>query len=101
MAAPQAADRFKEVGEEDITRLRGMLFGIITQMQHLHGVANMIVSPSGALSPLGFAFVLCTMTSYTSFFVCMLLYMYQQILNIKSCRLLFMPVASQIFGYLR
>ena len=58
MAAPQATDRFKEVGEEDITRLRGMtLFGIITQMQHLHGVANMIVSPLGALSPSGFAFV--------------------------------------------
>ena len=52
MAAPQAAGRFKEVGEEDITRLRGMtLFGIIKQMQHLCGVASMIVSPSGALSP--------------------------------------------------
>ena len=56
MAAPQAAGRFKEVGEEDITRLRGMtLFGMIKQMQHLCGVASMIVSPSGALSPSGFA----------------------------------------------
>ena len=50
MAAPQATGRFKEVGEEDITR-RGMtLFGIIKQMQHLCGVANMIVSPSGAVT---------------------------------------------------
>ena len=56
MASPQASGRFKEVGEEqDIARLCGMLFGIIKQMQHLCGVANMIVSPSGALSPLGFA----------------------------------------------
>ena len=57
MAAPQAAGRFlKEVGEEDITRLRGMtLFGIIKQMQHLCGVASMHVPPSGALSPSGFA----------------------------------------------
>ena len=47
MAAPQAAGRFKEVGEEDIKRLRGMtLFDIIKQMQHLCGVASMIVSPS-------------------------------------------------------
>ena len=51
MAAPQAAGHIKEVGEEDITRLRGMLFGMIKQMQHLCGVANMIVSPEGALSP--------------------------------------------------
>ena len=29
------------------------LFGIIKQMQHLCGVASMIVSPSGALSPEG------------------------------------------------
>ena len=44
----------KEVGEEDITRLRGMtLFGIIKQMQHLCGVASMIVSPLGAFSPSG------------------------------------------------
>ena len=50
MTAPQAAGRFKEVGEEDITRLCGMLFGIIKQMQHLCGVANMIVSPSGAVT---------------------------------------------------
>ena len=43
----QAAGCFKEVEEEDITRLRGMtLFGIIKQMQHLCGVASMIVSPS-------------------------------------------------------
>ena len=35
MAAPQAAGRFKEVGKEDITRLRGMLFGTIKQMQHV------------------------------------------------------------------
>ena len=56
MAVPQAAGRFKEMGEEDITRLRGMtLFGIIKQMQHLCGVASMIVSPLGALSPSGFA----------------------------------------------
>ena len=56
MAAPQAAGRFKEVGEEDITRLRVMtLFGMIKQMQHLCGVASMIVSPSGALSPSGIA----------------------------------------------
>ena len=49
MAAPQAPGRFKEEGEEDITRLRGMtLFGIIKQMQHLCGVASMIVSPSEA-----------------------------------------------------
>ena len=48
MAAPQATGRFKEVGEKDITRLRGMtLFGIIKQMYHLCGVASMIVSPSG------------------------------------------------------
>ena len=44
------------MGKEDITRLHGMmLFGIIKQMQHLCGVASKIVSPSGALSPLGFA----------------------------------------------
>ena len=50
----QTAGRFKEVGEEDITILRGMtLFGIIKQMQHLCGVASMIVSPSGAFSPSG------------------------------------------------
>ena len=56
MSAPQAAGRFKEVEEEDITRLRGMtLFGIIKQMQHLCGVASMIVSPEGALSTSGFA----------------------------------------------
>ena len=54
MAAPQAAGRFKEAGEEHITRLRGMtLFGIIKQMQHLCGVSSMIVSPLGALSPSG------------------------------------------------
>ena len=54
MAAPQAAGLFKEVGEEDIPRLRGMtLFGIIKQMQHLCGVASMIVSSSGDLSPSG------------------------------------------------
>ena len=53
MAAPQA-DGIKEVGEDDITRLCGMtLFGIIKQMQHLCGVASMIVSPLGALSPEG------------------------------------------------
>ena len=40
MAAPQAAGRCKEVGEEDITRMRGMTsIGIIKQMQHLCGVA--------------------------------------------------------------
>ena len=51
MAAPQAAGCFNEVGEEDITRLRGMtLFDKIKQMQHLCCVATMIVSPSGALS---------------------------------------------------
>ena len=44
MAAPQAAGRFKRVGEEHITRLRGMtLFGIIKQMQHLCGVASMML----------------------------------------------------------
>ena len=37
-----------------MTGLLGMtLFGIIKQMQHLFGVAIMIVSPSGALSPSG------------------------------------------------
>ena len=55
MASPQAAGHFKEVGEEDITRLRDILFSIIKQMQHLCGVANMNVSPSGAMSPSGFA----------------------------------------------
>ena len=35
MAAALAAGCFKKVGEEDTTRLRGMLFGIIKQMQHL------------------------------------------------------------------
>ena len=45
MAALQTAGHFKEVEEDDITRLRGMLFGITKQMQHLCGVAKMIVSP--------------------------------------------------------
>ena len=45
MAAPK-------VGEEDITRLRGMtFFGIIKQMQHFSGVASMIVSPSELCHP--------------------------------------------------
>ena len=51
MAAPQAAGRFKEVGEEDITRLRGILFGLIKQMQHLCWVANMNVSPRELCHP--------------------------------------------------
>ena len=38
----------------------GMLFGIIKRMQHLCGVASMIVSPEGALSPEGLC--ICSMS---------------------------------------
>ena len=53
MTAAQAAGRFKEVVEEDITRLCGILFGIIKQMQHLCGVASMSVSSPGGYNHAG------------------------------------------------
>ena len=54
------ADESKCKFQADITRLRGILFGIIKQMQHLCGVANMVVYPSGDKAPSGDAIMLAT-----------------------------------------